>query len=131
MIKDAVARFSVILTMLFVFTACSSCVTVSHFFGEGNLFRNKRRSFVKINTLTRLAIIKTSSTAPDKVVEDYRLEMSSTASGVIVGHYNDITLVATSAHVCSMRFGKQINHFVPDLMKKIQIGTLWSVHFLY
>ena len=118
MIKDAVARFSVILTMLFVFTACSSCVTVSEFFGEGNLFRNARRSFVKINTFTKIAIIKTSSTAPDTIVEDYRLEMSSTASGVIVGHYNDISLVATSAHVCSMRFGRQINHFVPDFNEK-------------
>ena len=72
--KDAVARFITIFTMLFVFTACSSCVTISHFFGEGNLFRNKRRSFIKINTLTKIAIIKTSSTSPDKVVEDYRLE---------------------------------------------------------
>ena len=116
--KDAVARIITIFTMLFVFTACSSCVTISHFFGEGNLFRNKRRSFIKINTLTKIAIIKTSSTSPDKVVEDYRLEMSSTASGVIVGHYNDTTLVATSAHVCSMRFGRQINHFVPGFNEK-------------
>ena len=113
MFKDAVARFSVVLSMLLIFTACSSCVTVSQFFGEGNLFRNKRRSFIKINTLTKIAVIRTSSTSPQKVIEDYRLEMSSTASGVIVGHYNDISLVATSAHVCSMRFGRQINHFVP------------------
>jgi S1-C subfamily serine protease len=111
--KDAVARILLILTMLVAFAACSSCVSMSQFFGEGNLFRSKRRSFVKINTLTNIAIIRTSSTTPDKVVEDYRLEMSSTASGVIMGHYNDITLIATSAHVCSMRFGRQINHFVP------------------
>lgn len=112
--KDAVARFLVVLTLLFVFTACSSCVTMSHLFGEGSLFRDKRRSFIKVNTLTKVAIIKTSTSAPDKVVEDYRIELSSTASAVIVGNYNDITLVATSAHVCSMRFGSQINHFVPD-----------------
>lgn len=118
MIKDAVARLSVILSMLLLFTACSSCVTVSHFFGEGNLFRNKRRSFIKINTLRNIAIIRTSSTTPDKVVEDYRIEMSSSASGVIMGHYNDITLIATSAHVCSMRFGNQINHFVPHYNEK-------------
>lgn len=112
--KDAVARILTILTMLFVFAACSSCVALSNYFGEGSLYRDKRRSFIKINTLTKIAVIRTSSTSPQKVIEDYRLEMSSTASGVIVGHYNDISLVATSAHVCSMRFGKQINHFIPE-----------------
>ncbi len=118
MFKDAVARFSVILAMLFVFTACSSCVTVSHFFGEGNLFRNKRRSFIKVESLNKMAIIRTSSTSPQKVIEDYRLNLSSTASGVIMGHYDNITLVATSAHVCSMRFGKQINSFVTHFNEK-------------
>ena len=113
MLKDAVARLLVVLTMLFVFAACSSCVNNSYFFGEGNLFRSKRRSFIQINTFNKIAVIRTSSASPDKVTEDYRLELSSTASGVLLGHYNDMSLVATSAHVCSMRFGKQINDFVP------------------
>ena len=116
--KDAVARFLLILTMLFVFTACSSCVTVSHLFGEGNLYRNKRRSFIKINTSTKIAVIKTSSITPDKILEDYRIELASSASAAIVGHYNDTTLVATSAHVCSMRFGRQINDFIPHFDAK-------------
>jgi hypothetical protein len=116
--KDAVARFLVVLTLLFIFTACSSCVTMSHLFGEGNLYRNKRRSFIKGNTLNKIAIIKTSTSAPDKVVLDFRIELSSSASAVIVGHYNDITLVATSAHVCSMRFGRQINDFIPGFNEK-------------
>jgi hypothetical protein len=114
MIKDAVARISFVFVLLLTLAACSSCVSVSQLFGEGNLFREKRRSFIKINTLTNISIIRTSSTTPDKVIEDYRIELSSSASGVIVGHYNDITLVATSAHVCSMRFGRQLNHFVPE-----------------
>ena len=116
--KNAVARILFITTIVVAFAACSSCVTMSHLFGEGNLFRSKRKSFIKINTLTKIAIIKTSSTTPGAVVKEYQLEMSSTASGVIVGHYNDVTLIATSAHVCSMRFGKQINHFVPDYHDK-------------
>lgn len=115
--KDAVARLLLFSAVLFLFTACSSCVTNSYFFGEGNLFRSKRRSFIKISTLTKVAIIKTSTSNPSKIQEEYRLELNSTASGVILGHYNDMTLVATSAHVCSMEFGRQLNFFVPDYDK--------------
>ena len=114
MLKDAVARLLVVLTVLFLFTACSSCVTNSYFFGEGNLFRNKRRSFIKINTYRRVAIVRTSTTNSENVIEDYRIEMSSTASGVVLKHYRDVTLVATSAHVCSIKHGSQINVFAPD-----------------
>ena len=114
MIKDAVARLLVVLSVLFLFTACSSCVTNSYFFGEGNLFRNKRRTFIKINTYRRVAIIKTSTSNPQNVVEDYRVELSSTASGVILKHHRDVTLVATSAHVCSIKHGNQIKIFAPD-----------------
>ena len=113
MLKDAVARLLVVLTVLFVFTACSSCVNNSYFFGEGNLFRSKRRSFIKINTYRRVAIVKTSTNNPEKITEEIRVEMSSTASGVILKHHRDITLVATSAHVCSMKHGNQISMFAP------------------
>ena len=112
--KDAVARFLTIFTMLFVFTACSSCVTNSYLFGEGNLFRDKRRSFIKINTYRRVSIVRTSTINPENVIEDYQVEMSSTASGVILKHYRDVTLVATSAHVCSMKHGNQIKIFAPE-----------------
>lgn len=116
--KDAVARILLIITMLVAFAACSSCVTVSQLFGEGNIFREKRRSFIKVDSINKIAIIRTSSTSPEKIIEEYRLDLSSTASGVIMGHYDDITLVATSAHVCSMRFGRQINGFVPEFNDK-------------
>ncbi len=115
--KDAVARILTLFTMLFVFTACSSCVTNSYFFGEGNLFRNKRRAFIKINTYRKIAVVRTSSVNPQKVIEEYQVELSSTASGVILKHYRDLTLVATSAHVCSMKHGHQINMFAPDYVK--------------
>ena len=114
MLKDAVARLLVVLTVLFLFTACSSCVTNSYLFGEGNLFRNKRRSFIKINTYRRVSVVRTSTTNPKNVIEDYQVEMSSTASGVVLKHYRDVTLVATSAHVCSMKHGNQIKIFAPE-----------------
>jgi S1-C subfamily serine protease len=112
--KDAVARFLTIFTMLFVFTACSSCVTNSYLFGEGSLFRDKRRSFIKINTYRRVSIVRTSTANRENVIEDYKVEMSSTASGVILKHYRDVTLVATSAHVCSIKHGNQIRIFAPE-----------------
>ena len=124
MLKDAVARIFVVLSMLFLFTACSSCVSNSYIFGEGNLFRSKRRSFIKINTYRRVAVVRTSTTNPDKVIEDYQVEMSSTASGVVLSHYRDITLVATSAHVCSMKHGNQIRMFAPDYK---QDSPFWHV----
>jgi S1-C subfamily serine protease len=113
-VKDAVARFLTIFTMLFMFTACSSCVTNSYLFGEGSLFRDKRRSFIKINTYRRVSIVRTSTTNRENVIEDYQVEMSSTASGVILKHYRDVTLVATSAHVCSIKHGNQIRIFAPE-----------------
>tara|TARA_Y100001938_G_C8077544_1_gene427032 strand:+ start:935 stop:1792 length:858 start_codon:yes stop_codon:yes gene_type:complete len=112
--KDAVARIFTLFIMLFVFTACSSCVTSSYLFGEGNIFRSKRKTFIKINTYRRVAIVRTSTVNPENVIEDYQIELSSTASGVILSHYRDITLVATSAHVCSMKHGNQIQMFAPD-----------------
>jgi S1-C subfamily serine protease len=112
--KDAVARFLTIFTMLFVFTACSSCVTNSYLFGEGSLFRDKRRSFIKINTYRRVSIVRTSTANRENVIEDYKVEMSSTASGVILKHYRDVTLIATSAHVCSIKHGNQIRIFAPE-----------------
>jgi len=50
--------------------------------------------------------------------------MSSTASGVILKHYRDVTLVATSAHVCSMKHGNQIRMFAPDYR---QDSPFWHV----
>jgi S1-C subfamily serine protease len=50
--------------------------------------------------------------------------MSSTASGVILKHYRDITLVATSAHVCSIKHGSQIKIFAPEYK---QDSPYWHV----
>ena len=113
MYKDAVARILTFCAVLFTFAACSSCVTNSYFFGEGNLLRDKRRTFIKVNTFRRAAIIKTSSTAPEEVMEEYNLELRSTASGVILKHYRGMSLVATSAHVCSIKHGAQVKRIVP------------------
>jgi|TARA_R110002020_G_scaffold309974_3_gene525851 hypothetical protein len=114
MFKDAVARIVLILMGVMVFTACSSCVSNSYLFGEGNLFRHKRRSFVKIKTQKSILVVKTSTVVPDRVVEDYTFSFASVASGVILSHYRDTTLIATSAHVCTMKYGKQLNHFIPE-----------------
>jgi len=114
MLKDAVARIILMIVIIVVFTACSSCVTNSYLFGEGNLFRSKRRSFIKINTHKNLLIVKTSSINRGHVEEDYMINFSSVASGVILNHYREISLVATSAHVCTMKYGNQLNYFIPD-----------------
>jgi hypothetical protein len=114
MLKDAVARTITLCTMLLTFAACSSCVSNSYLFGEGNLLRSKRRSFIKINTFRRAVVIKTSSTSPDQVEEEYRLEFKSTASGVILRHYREMSLIATSAHVCSIQHGMQVRAIIPE-----------------
>jgi S1-C subfamily serine protease len=64
-----------------------------------------------------VAVVRTSTVNPKNVLEEYRIQLSSTASGVILKHYNDVTLVATSAHVCSMKHGNQINMFAPEYKK--------------
>ena len=100
--------------MFITFVGCSSCVNNSYLFGPGNLFRDKRRSFIKIDVYKNIVVTRTS-TAPDyALAEDYELDLRSSASGFVVGHDRDITLVATSAHVCSFLAGKQINYFIPD-----------------
>ena len=124
MLKDAVARIVLMMTMIAVFTACTSCITSSYLFGEGNLFRHKRRSFIKINSHKDLVIVKTSSISPYQVEEDYTLNLHSMASGVILSHYRDISLVTTSAHVCSIKYGKQLNYFLPDYSPD---DTSWQV----
>jgi len=100
--------------MFITFVGCSSCVNSSYLFGPGDLFRDKRRSFIKIDVYKNIVVTKTS-TAPDYArSEEYELDLRSSASGFIVGHDREITLVATSAHVCSFMVGKQINYFIPD-----------------
>ena len=100
--------------MFLTFVGCSSCATNSYFFGPGDLFRKKRKSFIKIDIYKTIQITETSTT---NNIEEYEIYLRSSASGFIVGHDRDITLVATSAHVCTVTFGDQINYFIKEYSK--------------
>ena len=100
--------------MFITFVSCSSCVHGSYMFGTGDLLRDKRRSFLKIDIYKNIQVAKTSTVPNQAYLEEYEIDLRSSASGFIIGHDRDITLVATSAHVCTMRFGNQINYFIPD-----------------
>jgi len=102
--------------MFLTFVGCSSCATNSYFFGPGDLFREKRKSFIKIDVYKNIQLTQTSTTNTSTTsnVEKYEIYLRSSASAFIVGHDRDITLVATSAHVCTITFGNQINYFVKD-----------------
>jgi hypothetical protein len=114
MFKNAVAKL-ILLGMFYVtFMGCSSCATSTALFGPGDLFRDKRRSFIKIDIFKNIQVAKTSTSTPNSNSEEYEIDLRSSASGFIVGHDRDISLVGTSAHVCSILFGNQINYFVPD-----------------
>ena len=108
--KDAVAKILLVLTMFITFVGCSSCATGSFLFGPGDLFRDKRRSFIKIDIYKNIVITRTSTNAD----EEFEVDLRSSASGFIVGHDRDVSLVATSAHVCTVMSRNQINYFVPD-----------------
>jgi S1-C subfamily serine protease len=100
--------------MFFTFVGCSSCVNNAYVFGPGNLFRDKRRSFIKIDVAKNIVITHTSTSADP---EDYEINLMGSASGFIVGHDREITLVATSAHVCTVKFGNQVKYFVRNYSK--------------
>ena len=110
--KDAVAKILFMLVMFLTFVGCASCVSNSYLFGPGDLFRDKRRSFIKLDIYKNIVVTKTSSDTADK--EEYELDLRSSASGFVVGHDRDITLIATSAHVCIMMFENQISRYVPE-----------------
>jgi S1-C subfamily serine protease len=92
------------------FVGCSSCASSSYFLNSGDLFRGARKSFIKLASYNKVTITNTSSTSA--IHQRHELELKSSASGFIVGHNKDITLVATSAHVCTILMGNQINHFI-------------------
>jgi len=97
--------------MIYVtFVGCSSCASSSYFLNSGDLFRDARKSFIKLASYNKVTITNTSSTSA--IHQRHELELKSSASGFIVGHNKDITLVATSAHVCTILMGNQINHFI-------------------
>ena len=95
--------------MFITFVGCSSCVNNTYIFGPGDLFRVKRRSFIKIDIDKNIVITHTSTSADP---EDYEIDLMASSSGFIVGHDREITLVATSAHVCTIKFGNQVKYFV-------------------
>ena len=100
--------------MFLTFVGCSSCATNSYFFGPGDLFREKRKSFIKIDIYKTIQLTQTSTASP---VDKYEILLRTMSSGFIVGHDRDITLVATSAHVCTITFGNQINYFIKEYSK--------------
>ena len=100
--------------MFLTFVGCSSCATNSYFFGPGDLFREKRKSFIKIDLSNNVELTYTSTTND---LEKHEIILNGSASGFIIGHDRDITLVATSAHVCTITFGNQINYFIRNYSK--------------
>jgi len=115
--KDAVAKLLLLTIMIMTFVGCSSCASFSSLLGPGDLFRDKRRSFIKIDIYKNIHLTRTSTTPDLTSLEDYEIDLRSAASGFIIGHDREITLVATSAHVCTIRFGNQINYFIRDYSK--------------
>jgi S1-C subfamily serine protease len=109
--KNAVAKILLVLTLFITFVGCSSCANSSYLFGPGNLFRDKRRSFIKIDIYKNVVVTHTSTIVKQ---EEYELDLRSSASGFIVEHHREVSLVVTSAHVCTVMSGKQINYFIPD-----------------
>jgi|TARA_R110002020_G_scaffold72542_4_gene186639 S1-C subfamily serine protease len=122
--KDAVAKILLIITLFFTFVGCSSCASSSYFFGPGNLFRDKRRSFIKIDIYKNILLTRTSTEGIEAQEEEYELNMRSSASGFLVGHDRDVSLIATSAHVCTVLSGKQLNRFIPDFDPSSRV---WNV----
>lgn len=100
--------------MFITFMGCASCATSTILFGPGDLFRDKRRSFIKIDIYKNIYLTKTSSAINEVNLEEYEIDLRSSASGFIVGHDREITLVGTSAHVCSILYDNQINYFVQE-----------------
>jgi len=84
-----------------LFSAC--CVHHNPFFGSHTL-RKVKKSVVKINGLTTVKFTKTSSNSISRA----SLELRTSASGAIVKHYKDLTIILTAAHVCGLMYGQQL-----------------------
>ena len=82
-------------------TAC--CVHQNPFFGSHTL-RKAKKSVVKIEGLTTVKFTKTSSNS----ISEASLELRTTASGAIVKHYKDLTIILTAAHVCGLMGDQQL-----------------------
>tara|TARA_R110002020_G_scaffold47280_3_gene134532 strand:+ start:1196 stop:2035 length:840 start_codon:yes stop_codon:yes gene_type:complete len=116
-----------IISLAALFTAC--CVHSQHqnpFFGAHTL-RKAKKSIVKIEGRTSIGITSTSTTVPH-----LSLEFNSTASGSIIEHYKDLTMILTAAHVCGVVYEQQLGifkHFVGSKSKitKIDVFTKLSV----
>ena len=96
--RSQVRKKSIFLGLIFLLalaTAC--CVHQNPFFGAHTL-RKAKKSVVKIDGLTTVSFTMTSSVAKHEA----SLEMRSTASGSIVKHYKDLSVVLTAAHVCGL-----------------------------
>ena len=100
--------------MFITFVGCSSCVNSSYLFGPGDIFRNKRKSFIKIDVRKNIQLTKTTTISEEIEAE---INLMGSSSGFIVGHDREVSLVATSAHVCTVSFGNQIKYFVREYSK--------------
>jgi len=103
-----------------LFTAC--CVHQNPFFGSHTL-RKAKKSVVKIEGKTFIGFTSTSTTASKVSVE-----FGSTASGAIVKHYKDVTVILTAAHVCGVVYEQQLRMFKGfvesnDKIVRIDIST--------
>jgi len=82
--KDAVAKLLLLTIMIMTFVGCSSCASFSSLLGPGDLFRDKRRSFIKIDIYKNIHLTRTSTTPDLTSLEDYEIDLRSAASGFII-----------------------------------------------
>ena len=74
--KDAVAKIMMVLVAILTFVGCSSCANSSYLFGPGNLFRDKKRSFIKLDVYKNILVTYTSTSSPTPE-EEYELDLRS------------------------------------------------------
>ena len=105
------------------------CVHSQHqnpFFGAHTL-RKAKKSVVKIDGKTSIKFTSTSTSIP-YISIDFR----STASGSVIKHYKDLTMILTAAHVCGVVYDQQLRMFSSVIgsdykTKRIDISTKLTV----
>ena len=109
-----------------LFASC--CVHSQHqnpFFGSHTL-RKAKKAVVKIDGHTSIEMITTSTTS------EFSMDFRTTASGAIINHHKEVSIILTAAHVCGLIYEQQISMF-DDLVgpeehiKAIKVTTTLSV----
>lgn len=116
---------SLIATLPFFASCCVHHQNQNPFFGAHTL-RKAKTSVVKINGHTSIEMITTSTASEFSM--DYRI----TASGAIINHYKDISVILTAAHVCGLLYDQQLSMFddlvgPEEYIKAIKVNTTLSV----